>query len=66
MRWFRRATKVPDSLGDVDPGVGARDGVSRVDPEQLAEARAIVRRALDAESKDGESAGRDLFRLGTA
>lgn len=58
MRWFRRAAKVPDSLADAGP--------RQIDPEQLAEARAIVRRALDAESADNESAGRDLFRLGTA
>jgi hypothetical protein len=58
MRWFRRAAKVPDSL--------ANSGPRRIDPEQLAEARAIVRRALDAEKADGESAGRDLYRLGTA
>jgi len=49
---------MPDSPADPGP--------RRIDPEQLAEARAIVRRALDAESADGESAGRDLFRLGTA
>lgn len=60
MRWFRREAKPPDSLPDGE--VPAR----RVDPEELAAARAIVRRALDAESADGESAGRDLFRLGTA
>ena len=58
MKWFRHETKAPDSLEDA--------GRHRVDPEELAAARDIVRRALDAESVDGESAGRDLFRLGTA
>lgn len=64
MRWFRRAAKIPDLRDSLDSLVEA--GPRRIDPEQLAEARAIVRRALDAESVDGESAGRDLFRLGTA
>jgi len=58
MRWFRRGAKAPDSLAD--------GGQQQVDPEELATARDIVRRALDAESADAESAGRDLFRLGTA
>ncbi|WP_194895179.1 hypothetical protein [Catenulispora pinisilvae] len=61
MKWFRRGAKGPDSLGDLGDIPGRR-----IDPEELAAAREIVRRALDAESADGESAGRDLFRLGTA
>jgi hypothetical protein len=58
MKWFRRGEKAPGSLEDVDH--------APIDPEELAAARDIVRRALDAEGADGESAGRDLFRLGTA
>ena len=58
MKWFRREPKAPDSFAQARP--------QQVDAEQLAAAREIVRRALDAESADGESAGRDLFRLGTA
>lgn len=61
MKLFRRETKTPDTLPDPG-GAGAR----RPDPVELAAARDIVRRALDAEGADGESAGRDLFRLGTA
>lgn len=58
MRWTRGRAKAPRSLADAEP--------QQADAEQLATAREIVRRALDAESADGESAGRDLFRLGTA
>lgn len=58
MKWFRRGMKAPDSPAGAD----ARP----IDAEELAAARAIVRRALDAEGADNESAGRDLFRLGTA
>ena len=57
MKWFRRGAKAPDTLADAGP--------HRVDPAELAAARDIVRRALDADADD-ESAGRDLFRLGTA
>jgi len=58
MKWFRREAKAPDTLADTGP--------HRVDPAELAAARDIVRRALDADGADDESAGRDLFRLGTA
>lgn len=58
MKWFRRGTKAPDSLADA--------GQQQIDPEELAAARDIVRRALAAEGADAESAGRDLFRLGAA
>jgi hypothetical protein len=58
MKWFRRGTKAPDTLAEAGP--------QRVDPVELAAARDIVRRALDADGADGESQGRDLFRLGTA
>ncbi|MBS2534688.1 hypothetical protein KGQ20_18105 [Catenulispora sp. NF23] len=64
MGWFRHGAKAPDSLDSLDSS--GPDGGRRIDPEELAAAREIVRRALDAESADGESAGRDLFRLGTA
>jgi hypothetical protein len=58
MKWFRRGMKAPDSPAEA--------GTRPIDAAELAAARAIVRRALDAEGVDGESAGRDLFRLGTA
>jgi hypothetical protein len=58
MKWFRRGERAPGSLAEVDR--------PPIDPEELAAARDIVRRALDADSVDDESAGRDLFRLDTA